>query len=407
MSPIKVDGQENAPAIAAARSQGGIQAVKDLYNQIHGLANDNSKTEAERATAIRQCYGLTIAEVPSNVDPDMQNLVSCIPQTFLATLPASSINRSIEVKDNWIWSFTVKPTGTVSSGWSSIFVVNQGGVLNFNNGARMPALYFQPGTTNLFVSIVGQNNQLCEISNIELPLNKNTNIIISYGDGELIVKTSTEGVENKFSRSCPGCPKGVATFYGPSPWNPRFVGEVTNLSFCTYDSNTVSVLDYKPGRTKTSQRNFEPVESLFRLRAANVLAPYGQGPWGTGWAGYNFPLNQGIQWIWNTPTAAGGANGNPVQFYKFWTNNTDSNIIATLVVSADNTAKIYVNDNFIGENRNTNTGTYQITLSPGENKIHIEAKNAAGWPTDPAGLAVYCFTGNRTLFVSNDSWLRS
>jgi hypothetical protein len=224
--------------------------------------------------------------------------------------------------------------------------------------------------------------------------------MINYIDGELIVKTVTDGVENKFSKSCPGCPKGVATLYTPSPWNPRFNGDLTNLSFCTFDSNTTSVLDFKPGRTKTAQFNFQPVESLSKLRPVNILEAYGGGPWGTTW-GIQFPTDKGIQWIWNTPTAASGANGNSVQFYKFWTNNTDSNITANLWVSADNFAKIYINDNLIGEN----SGKYEITLPPGENKIHIEARNLAKWEADPAGLAVYCFTNSSTLFVSNESWL--
>jgi hypothetical protein len=401
MAPIGSDGKENTAAITAARSKGGIQSVKDFYNQIHGFANDNSKTEAERSTALRQCYGISLAELPSNVDLDMQNLTSCVPQTILSTLPAESTNRSITLNDNWIWSFTIRPTGTVSDTWANVFLVNQSGT-SARDGSRMPALYFQPGTTNLYISIFGNANQGCEIPNIEIPLNKLTNVNISYIDGELVVKKTTEGVETKVSKRCPGCPKGVVTLYTPSPWNKRFVGELTNLSFCTYNSNTKSVLDFKPGRTKTSQVNFQPVDSLSRFRAANVLVPYGQGPWGTNW-GIQFPMDKGIMWIWNKSNAATGADGTPVQFYKFWTNTTSSNITATLQVSADNTAKIYVNDNFIGENN----GTYQVTLSPGENKIHIEAQNAAAWSTDPAGLAVYCFTGTSTLFVSNETWLTS
>lgn len=400
MAPINDDGKENAAAISEARSKGGVQAIKEFYNSIHGMANDNSRTETERATAIKQCYGVSLADLPTNNDPDMHNLTSCVPQTIISTLSQTPTSQTIIYKDNWVWSFTIVPKGVVNA-WANLFLGNQVGKANLA-GNRLPALYFAPNTTNLFISIQGKNNQFCEIGNVQLPLNKTTNIVISYIDGELVVKTITDGVETNFSKRCPGSPKGVTTLYAPSPWNPRFNGELTNLSFCTFDSNTTSVLDYKPGRTKTAQFNFQPVESLSRLRPAKILTSYGGAPWGTKW-GIQFPTDKGIQWIWNTPTAASGANGNPVNFYKFWTNNTDSSINANLWVSADNSAKIYINDNLIGE---TN-GKYEVSLPPGENKIQIEAINAAKWANDPAGLAVYCFTPNSTLFVSNESWLTS
>jgi hypothetical protein len=400
MAPIGDDGQENTKAIEIARSKGGISQVKAFYNNIHGTANDNTKTDSERKTAIQECYGIDLRDIPAFDTTVGDNLTTCVPQTIVATLPQTSTTKTITIKDNWSWSFTIIPRGTVN-GWANLFLGNQVGSSN-QPGTRLPALYFQPNTTNLFVSIQGKDNKICEIPNIEIPLNKKTNVIINYIDGELVVKTNTDGNESKFSKSCPGCPKGVATLYTPSPWNPRFNGDLTNLSFCTFNSNTSSVLDYKPGRTKKAQSNFQPLETLATLRPTNILTYYGDpnSPWRTTW-GIQFPTNKGIQWIWNTPTAASGAGGNPVQFYKFWTNDKDSNIVANLWVSTDNFGKIYVNDNLIGEN----TGKYQITLPPGENKIHIEARNAGAWATDPAGLAVYCFTDNSTLFVSNESWL--
>jgi hypothetical protein len=43
-----------------AQSLGGINAVKQSYDQINRLANDNSQSNQARAQAVQQCYGVTI-----------------------------------------------------------------------------------------------------------------------------------------------------------------------------------------------------------------------------------------------------------------------------------------------------------------------------------------------------------
>jgi hypothetical protein len=45
---------------------GGINAVKQTYDQINRLANDNTKRNTARSNAINQCYGVTL-ETPSNI----------------------------------------------------------------------------------------------------------------------------------------------------------------------------------------------------------------------------------------------------------------------------------------------------------------------------------------------------
>lgn len=42
------------------QSLGGINAVKQTYDQINRLANDNTKSNSERSDAINQCYGVTL-----------------------------------------------------------------------------------------------------------------------------------------------------------------------------------------------------------------------------------------------------------------------------------------------------------------------------------------------------------
>jgi hypothetical protein len=398
MAPIGDDGKPNDTAISQARSKNTIQGVKAFYNNIHGTANDNSKTEAERATAISQCYGISLADLPSNVDPDMQSLTSCEPQFISAS------TQVIQVKDNWSYYIVIQPELNPSSDQIILHVTkNSPGKDGY--GTHMPILYFTRDKC-LAIGIFGPDGRNFSIkSTVPLQLNNQTKVYINYIDKVLQLKYEDLSgkvlYDNKIETT--GCAKGTATlfFKYPTQGVSVFNGNAF-LNFCTFDSNTTSVLDYRPGRTKTEQRNFIPV--TYKLRPVNVLFSYGDStsPWGTSW-GIRFPTNKGIKWIWNTPTAAQGANNNLAVFYKFLTNNSDSNITATLQVSIDNFGAIYINNNLIGEN----SGTYEITLPPGENCIEIHANNAAGWAEDPAGLAVYCFYGDTTYFVSDESWLTS
>lgn len=52
--------------LAYGQSLGGIAAVKQAYDATHRLANDNSKTNAERTEAVQKCYGVGIKPVSSN-----------------------------------------------------------------------------------------------------------------------------------------------------------------------------------------------------------------------------------------------------------------------------------------------------------------------------------------------------
>ena len=42
------------------QSLGGINAVKQSYDQINRLANDNTKSNSERSDAINKCYGVSL-----------------------------------------------------------------------------------------------------------------------------------------------------------------------------------------------------------------------------------------------------------------------------------------------------------------------------------------------------------
>jgi hypothetical protein len=51
------------------QSLGGINAVKNTYDQINRLANDNTKTNSARSKAVEQCYGVSLDPMASNKMP--------------------------------------------------------------------------------------------------------------------------------------------------------------------------------------------------------------------------------------------------------------------------------------------------------------------------------------------------
>ena len=64
MAPINSSGNQNQEAIAAAREQGSVSAIKALYDSIHKTANDNSLRTNQRKTAVQQCYGIVLKNSP-------------------------------------------------------------------------------------------------------------------------------------------------------------------------------------------------------------------------------------------------------------------------------------------------------------------------------------------------------
>jgi hypothetical protein len=63
--------------LAFGQGIGGVAAVKQKYDDINRLANDNSKTNAQRADAVKKAYNVTLGSPASN-------LVSGAPQVFAA-----------------------------------------------------------------------------------------------------------------------------------------------------------------------------------------------------------------------------------------------------------------------------------------------------------------------------------
>ena len=56
----------NDAGLQFAQGQGGVAAVQQQYDAINRLANDNSKSNADRSTALKQAYDITLGQPSSN-----------------------------------------------------------------------------------------------------------------------------------------------------------------------------------------------------------------------------------------------------------------------------------------------------------------------------------------------------
>ena len=69
LSPFGPDGSPQQDAINRAFASGGtIQNVKDLYDQTHRSANDNTLADSDRSSAIADCYGVSLTMPSTNAN---------------------------------------------------------------------------------------------------------------------------------------------------------------------------------------------------------------------------------------------------------------------------------------------------------------------------------------------------
>lgn len=408
MAPINAQGQYNQTAIAAAQKAGGVDAVKAMYNRIHASANDNTQSDQGRKAAIEQCYGVTLEPLPDATLPGSPSgpATSCVPQTVIPQLIGGSgakVHTTTAFKPNWILNLAIQPSAvSASNAFDSILLFTGTGSDAIKFGDRVLGIWFWPGTNRLHVSLSTDKNANWSINTDKsLPLNKVTNVSVSCTDGKITLKC-TGALTEELTQDFPSTMfNGTVKLVSPSPSNPSFKGTATNVSFCTFESNTRSVLDYAPGRTKSTlqRNNYAPMDWSRFSRPAVVLGNYGMQPWGTWWAS-GFPANVGAKWIW---TFAGANNNEPNwdwrQFYYRYTNSTNGMIVATLTVAADNKAMVYLNDGLVGSSSG-NVTRFQVSFPPGESKLQINAANMGG----PAGLCVVAQDASRVLFVSDERW---
>lgn len=408
MAPIDARGQYNQTAIAAAHKAGGVDAVKALYNQIHALANDNGQTDAKRKAAIEQCYGLMLEPLPDATIPGSPDApsTSCVPQTIIPQLTGGTptkVYATLNFKQSWILSFSIQPTApSPSSGFDNILLFTGDKRDEMQFGSRVLGVWFFPNATRLHVSIATDKNVNWAINTEDnLPLNKVTNVTISCVENKITLKC-TGGLNYELTYGFNSqMYTGQVELFVPGPAHPSFKGTLTNLSFCTYMNNTTSVLDSRPGRTKSAlqRNNYTPMDWSRFSKPVAVLGPYGMNPWGTWWAA-GFPGNAGAKWIWTNPRAAADEpSWGWQQFFYRYTNTTNAPIQVTLIVAADNVSSILVNDALVG-NSSGNVTRVSVRFLPGENKLQINAANQGG----PAGLCVVAQGANGTVFVSDGTW---
>ena len=411
MAPIDAKGQYNQTAIAMAHKAGGVDAVKYAYNRIHSLANDNSQPDVNRKLAIEQCYGVALEPLPDTTLPGSPDAAStsCIPQTLIPQLiggTPSKVYATLNFKQSWILTMSMQPTapsGSPDFDNILLFTGNRRDEAQF--GARVLGIWFFPNSTRLHVSGSTDKNTLWSINTDgDLPLNKLTNISVSSTNNKITLKC-TGGLNEEYTQDFPTAMyTEKVELFAPGPAHPSFKGTLTSLSFCTYTSNTTSVLDSRPGRTKSvlQRFNYTPMDWSRFSKPAVVLGPYGMRPWSqwAEWITPNFPIDGTVKWIWDSPNAAvDEPSWNYRRFFYKYTNTTGAPITATLSTLIDNTGSLYVNDNLIG-NTTASLMNWQITLPPGESKIEINAANRGG----PAGIAAICKQGSKTLFVSDATW---
>jgi hypothetical protein len=408
MSPVNANSQINQQAYQQALKQGGVQKVKEFYDNIHKRANDNRLKDSERQAAIQQCYGVDLQTIAANSSENLPVNVkstTCVPTTLVGKYAnvANGVNRgTIQIKSNWTWTLSIKPTGLVNA-WANVFLATMSGKDGLTFKDRNPGLWFWPNTTRLHISMIGPDNVNRSLNtDLNLPMNKDTNITIQYVDGVLSYKC-TGALTDEKQMTMPTGGIGSATVFAPMTGYTMIKGEVSNLSFCSYEG-LPSTLNNAPGRTKTAfkQENYPPMDWSKWTRSVNVLGPYRMAPWNGTWNGLaSFPDDGTAKWIW---TRAGAARDDPTRndkpFVKRFVNPTNQVISAILYACVDNIASMWINDQTIAP-RWEGFGRWSVQFPPGESKIHINAANQGG----SAGLIVICKEGNKTLFVSDSSWV--
>jgi hypothetical protein len=409
-SPVLENGETNEAVITAAQKWGGVKNVKRIFNEIHLKANDNTLPEEARRAAIMQCYGVDVIPPDNNTMSNaLKNTVgglfyNCEPQLIADTVAYPSkptVIGTVDVRKNWILSFTINIGGTVSD-WGGIVAVTgaNDGSLRSGPASRIPGVWLWPNSTALHVSMLTGRDGWWNIDSAALPMNQDINVVIEMRDGDLKFNLTggfTQEVKGRYPISQW---TGKASVVSPVPGWTQFNGQVKDIKYCSFGTFQ-NTFDDRTGRTQSpmSVRNFDPRDVARMTKSVSILSKYGGGPWGTWWAS-GFPDDGTASWIWaNAGALQNEPSWNWFKFMKLYTNTSDSVISATLDIAIDNYGSVFVNDenvtyDFAGRKQAT------IQLLPGENKIIVNAQNQGG----PAGFIAIARVGGMTLFVTDDSW---
>jgi hypothetical protein len=255
-APTNQNGEPNSEVIDTINNKyKGVDNVKTFYNNIHKRANDNSLKDSERQEAIQQCYGLDFTPLPTMEDKtDTLMTPMCVPETIVPVIqnPQRGMNRKqVTVNDEWTITFSLILNAVMSS-WTSILQISSNGEDNAGFGARVPGIYVVPNTTQLMVSIMRtESNQEFQFRSNNIPIFQEVEINLSYKNNTVTLKI-TGALDQTISQPYNGkMYKGGAQFMAPSIYHVPFRGTVKNLSYCSNNIVTSSVLDLPSGRTKT------------------------------------------------------------------------------------------------------------------------------------------------------------
>lgn len=394
----------SADALNVLRSKGGVKQVQAYLDEIHRKANDNTLPDADRKQFVQQCYGLEFAKTASETLSSEANAM-CVPTTLVPSVVnpvPGQIRKPVQVKSNWTYTFTLNPTKKLGV-WSNIFFTTRTNGDNNEFGARCPAVFFDPNSTRLYVSMITKDGRDVNVRmKGECPLNQDTNVTISYAQSILTV-TSTGGLNETLTQQLESSGIWNANLYIGFRGFDSFVGTLTNLSYCTFADPFPSVLDDRGGRSKYPQRitNYTPKGWSWSdyNKPVTVLGPYGMPPWTTTWAP-EFPQGAGAQWIWNRPYTNAEPNFADVPFLKRYTNDTPNVQACKLYVICDDVGYIAVNEETLVQQFNRFI-VVDASFPPGESMIHINCRNGGG----PAGICVAAYGANgQIVFVSDGSW---
>ena len=257
MAPVDANGKVNTAAVQTARSKGGVDGVRNFYESISKIANDNSLPDEQRQDAIQQCYGIQLTKQMADMNaqlPDYLKNIECQPQTIFteSSFQTSRNYGQLDVKDNYIIRCLVNISGKVASNWGTLFHLTATGNNCCNVGDRIPGAWFHPGKTTIHFRVGDKTNGNWGIDTTsELPLNQDIQLEFRAIGNSISLLVNGQEIATAQQPTPGGRPKGRATLWAPDPWYAPFKGVMRNFSYCSFDGPLSNVLDSKSGRVKS------------------------------------------------------------------------------------------------------------------------------------------------------------
>jgi hypothetical protein len=157
LSPENADGTTNMTNVRFWQAKGGLNNVKLAMREIHNKANENGVNDNDRRGPFQQCYGnlTSFAEgftsiptfAPPMPTPCATNLITIRSYKPSDGNPLTATN--INMTQDYTLSFDITPNGKVDN-WGSILHFTTGPDYG-TPGNRVPAIFFNPGSTLLHV----------------------------------------------------------------------------------------------------------------------------------------------------------------------------------------------------------------------------------------------------------------